>query len=210
MQRPPLSLSDTRTRPSDFLVRAVLAHARSIAFEDPDILGIASKAWPNDRGTLQLIKRSASVPADTTSSSVTGWAADLAAGTVPDLLNVIGPASAGAQLLQRGQKDEELKEKPRPWLVRGEAEISGYIRGRGFRTKAIRGEGIGSAARQDRQEKPRRSGARTSWKEVKMKRAQHQQQNRGCFEIEKDFGLQRKEEPRPRAGFSSFGGGILV
>jgi hypothetical protein len=128
MQRPPLSLSDTRTRPSDFLVRAVLAHARSIAFEDPDILGIASKAWPNDRGTLQLIKRSASVPADTTSSSVTGWAADLAAGTVPDLLNVIGPASAGAQLLQRGQKDEELKEKPRPWLVRGEAEISGYKR----------------------------------------------------------------------------------
>jgi hypothetical protein len=47
------------------------------------------------------------------------------------------------------------------------------IRGRGFRTKAIRGEAIGSAARQG---KPRRSGASTSWKGNQDEAYQHQQQ----------------------------------
>jgi hypothetical protein len=83
------------------------------------------------------------------------------------------------------------------------------IRGRGFRTKAIRGEAIGSAARQDRQEKPRRSGARTSWKEVKMKRANTNSKIAAVLRLKRISGC--KEEPRPRAGFSSFGeGGILV
>jgi hypothetical protein len=48
-----------------------------------------------------------------------------------------------------------------------------HIRGRGFRTKVIRDEAIGSAARHG---KPRRSGASTSWKENQDEAYQRQQQ----------------------------------
>lgn len=55
---------------------------------------IVAKMWPND-----LVLRAATSPAMT---GVPGWAAELAIRRVADTLEALGPASAGAQLLQQG------------------------------------------------------------------------------------------------------------
>src|SRR6516164_4209983 len=83
------------------LVRAVLAEARA-TFEN-DRAGaavrLARAAWPDDRLARDLVTKAASAPALTT---VTGWAAELAATRVESLLSAFGPASCGAALLRRG------------------------------------------------------------------------------------------------------------
>jgi hypothetical protein len=58
---------------------------------------IATELWPDDKA-LPLIVRTASAPAMTTT---TGWAAELVRRVIADGLAALGPASAGAQLLQR-------------------------------------------------------------------------------------------------------------
>ena len=55
---------------------------------------VAEERWPND-----LVLRAASAPAMTT---VTGWAKELIRLIVVEALASLGPASAGAQLLERG------------------------------------------------------------------------------------------------------------
>jgi hypothetical protein len=83
------------------IVRAVLASARA-TFEsnrDGAALRLARAAWPDDRLARAIVTRATSAPAMTT---VTGWAAELAATRVEDLLSVFGPASCGAALLRRG------------------------------------------------------------------------------------------------------------
>ena len=55
---------------------------------------IAARMWPSD-----LVLRAATAPAMTT---VTGWAAELVQTMVADGLRALGPASAGAQVLEQG------------------------------------------------------------------------------------------------------------
>jgi hypothetical protein len=56
------------------------------------------RLWPSDRLLAQLVTRAASAPAMT---SVTGWAAELAHKVVLDGFLGLGPAAAGALLLQQ-------------------------------------------------------------------------------------------------------------
>lgn len=60
---------------------------------------VAARLWPHDRVTQEIVQRAASAPAMT---SVAGWAAELAQRVVTDALEVLGPMSAGIQLLQQG------------------------------------------------------------------------------------------------------------
>jgi hypothetical protein len=67
-------------------------HRRSPADEARDM-------WPNDRMVMEWLTRATSVPALTTT---TGWAAELIRQMVSDAAKAMGPASAGAQLLEEG------------------------------------------------------------------------------------------------------------
>jgi Phage capsid family len=84
-----------RLRPSDHIIRAVIAVARSRYDESP--LRLARSLWPEDKVTPLLVTRAATVAADTTS---TGWANDLAAQAIADLLVTMG--GAASNLLARG------------------------------------------------------------------------------------------------------------
>src|SRR5262252_5041492 len=82
--------------PGNSFVRWVTAKAvASIRHTSP--AAVAEEFWPNDKVVGQLT-RAVSTPALTTTS---GWAAELAHTVVRDALAALGPASAGAQLLQR-------------------------------------------------------------------------------------------------------------
>lgn len=59
---------------------------------------MAERLWPSDKSIALLLTRAAAEPAMT---SVLGWAAELAQKRVSDALAALGPASAGAQLLQQ-------------------------------------------------------------------------------------------------------------
>jgi hypothetical protein len=78
-------------------IRFITAHAvagvtHRLAYE------VAAAMWPSDRDVIELT-RAASAPAMT---NVVGWAAELAHKVVVDALAALGPASAAAQLMQRG------------------------------------------------------------------------------------------------------------
>jgi hypothetical protein len=96
----PFLPSDRRpeTRPSDCLIRALLAAALA-QFDDnmPGAEKIAKRLWPDDRAT-ELVLRSAVVPADTATS---GWASQLAATSIADFVGTLGPASAAGELFRR-------------------------------------------------------------------------------------------------------------
>jgi len=103
MTRPPYAIplrpdfAAARDRPSASLVRACLAMARSV--HDRDRLGAAEtarRAWSDDRATLEIVQRAVSSAATSTTS---GWASQLAATAVADLISTLGPASAGSQLI---------------------------------------------------------------------------------------------------------------
>src|SRR3954462_15114886 len=85
-----------RGKPSDSIVRAVLASAR-FAYGGDDPASIASRLWPEDRN-VPIILRAATAPATMTT---TGWAPELAATSVVDLVTTLGPASAASELLRR-------------------------------------------------------------------------------------------------------------
>jgi hypothetical protein len=86
---PPLQLPPGNT----FLRRLVtLALSQIERISSPQ--DIAARMWPSD-----LLLRAASAPAMT---SVPGWAAELVQKLVADGLRALGPASAGAQLLEQG------------------------------------------------------------------------------------------------------------
>lgn len=85
---PPLQLP-----PGNSFVRYLVTLARA-QLERSLPHEIAAREWPSD-----LVLRAATAPAMT---SVAGWAAELVAKLVADGLRAMGPASAGAQLLQQG------------------------------------------------------------------------------------------------------------
>jgi hypothetical protein len=80
------------------LVRAVIASARATFEPDRDARRVAKQLWADDP-TTQLLVRASSAPADTTTA---GWAAPLANFRVQDVLQNLGPASVGSQLLRQG------------------------------------------------------------------------------------------------------------
>ena len=85
-------------RPSDHLVRAILCAAHAAV--DPQRRGaadVAGRLFKNDRATLEIVTRAATVPATTT-----GWASELAATAISDLIVALGPASAGGELIKLG------------------------------------------------------------------------------------------------------------
>jgi hypothetical protein len=86
-----------RARPSDHLVRAVLAYARASYTTDRNPVAVVRNVWPDDKVTLQLVSRAATTPATTSDPA---WAGALAQSAVADLLVSLGPASAGSQLLK--------------------------------------------------------------------------------------------------------------
>jgi hypothetical protein len=85
---PPLQLPPGNTFLRHIVTLALAQIERSSPHE------IASRMWPSD-----MVLRAATAPAMT---SVAGWAAELVRTLVADGLRALGPASAGAQLLQQG------------------------------------------------------------------------------------------------------------
>jgi len=90
--------SDLRptTRPSQPLVRAMLAHALAVdAYGSQD--DIARRLWPKDEQIIPVMK-AATAPADTTTS---GWASQLAAQSIADLVTTLGPVTCAGELMRR-------------------------------------------------------------------------------------------------------------
>jgi hypothetical protein len=88
-----------KLRPSDHVVRALLATARAEALgHEADPVRLARKTWPGDAVTPLILTRAATVPADT---ATTGWASDLAQFSFIDLVQNLGPLSAVSGLLER-------------------------------------------------------------------------------------------------------------
>jgi hypothetical protein len=85
---------DPPTPPGNAFVRLIVAHAQAQLTKRP-IEEIIERNWPADRTVI----RAAANPAMTT---VAGWAAELAQTIVSAQLEALGPASAGAQVLQEG------------------------------------------------------------------------------------------------------------
>ena len=83
-----------RDEPSNAFVRLITAQVLSQMFRVP-ISRVTESCWPLDN----IIERAVSAPAMT---SVAGWAAELVQRFVVDAVKALGPASAGAQLLQHG------------------------------------------------------------------------------------------------------------
>src|SRR5262249_38043889 len=82
------------------LVRAAIATARAELFEGDRNAGrVARQLWPDDKATLELVQRATSAMATTTDAT---WAGPLAAYRVEDVLQNLGPLSAGSQLLKQG------------------------------------------------------------------------------------------------------------
>jgi hypothetical protein len=88
--RSPVNLSDS-------YIRAILAtamHRDSAGSIEP----IVARKWPQDKRALALVRRSATIPADTTTSH---WASELAATGIVDLLSPLGAPTASAELFRR-------------------------------------------------------------------------------------------------------------
>jgi len=72
--------------------------ARLLAAKNRSAVDIAAREWPDDQVT-PIVLRAATAPATLTTS---GWASQLAVTAIPDFIGLMGPASAGSLLLQRG------------------------------------------------------------------------------------------------------------
>jgi hypothetical protein len=82
------------------LVRGVIAVARAALFQGDRNAGrVVKELWPDDKATLGLVERAASSEAITSDAA---WAGPLATYRVQELLQNLGPLSAGSQLLKRG------------------------------------------------------------------------------------------------------------
>jgi hypothetical protein len=88
--------SAVRGRPSDAIVRALLAHALA-KIDNTDPTQIAKRVWPDDEATGIIVK-AATAPADTTTS---GWASHLARTSIADLVQTLGPANCAGELFRR-------------------------------------------------------------------------------------------------------------
>ena len=98
LQGLPLVPEDVNGRPSDHLVRAMVAAA--LNYFDPAKAGsekVARRLWPDDSAT-HLVTRAATVPADTATS---GWASQLAGSAVADLVMTMGPTACAGELFRR-------------------------------------------------------------------------------------------------------------
>src|SRR5215207_733292 len=95
MTKPPPTPGTGRLRPSDHLIRAVLASARSLYHPGDDPADEAVRTWPEDKIT-PILTRAATASATMTT---TGWAAELATTAVADMIVTLGPASAASELL---------------------------------------------------------------------------------------------------------------
>jgi Phage capsid family len=94
----PLVPEDINGRPSDHVVRALLAAALNyFDTAKPGSEKVARRLWPDDPAT-PIVLRSATAPADTTTS---GWASQLAATAVSDLVMTLGPTAAAGELFRR-------------------------------------------------------------------------------------------------------------
>jgi hypothetical protein len=97
---PSLQRNGGRLRPADNLERAFVAKALHIA--DPRFSGgpegVARSLWADDEVTLAVLQRAAVSPASTT---VSGWASQLAATSVADFVESLKPQSAAAALIAR-------------------------------------------------------------------------------------------------------------
>jgi len=82
------------------LVRGVLAYARAALFAgDRNVGRVVKELWPNDKATLGLVERAATSEAV---ASDPAWAGPLATYRVQELLQNLGPLSAGSKLLRQG------------------------------------------------------------------------------------------------------------
>jgi hypothetical protein len=97
MNRPPIPLradySAVRRPTSAPFIRAACAYLTGCVRGWDE----SRARWPDDDG--QLVLRAATSPASTT---VAAWAGSLASTSLVNFIGELGPASAGAQLLQRG------------------------------------------------------------------------------------------------------------
>jgi Phage capsid family len=82
--------------PGNSFRRGIAAKAIAV-LQRKSVADVVAEHWPSDRILAQTVARAASAPAMTT---VTGWAAELVRQRVADALDALGPASAGARLLQ--------------------------------------------------------------------------------------------------------------
>jgi hypothetical protein len=85
-------------RGGNTFVRFITASAVASLTRTSSPYDVAASLWPSDRDVIELT-RAATVPAMTT---VVGWAAELVHKVVTDALEALGPASAAAQIMQRG------------------------------------------------------------------------------------------------------------
>jgi len=96
----PLVPEDLRRRsPIEPLSRATIAFARAQFTPEKNPERIARATWPDDRTTIAMVMRAASTQATTSDST---WAGPLAHVRVQEILQSLGPLSAGAELLRRG------------------------------------------------------------------------------------------------------------
>jgi hypothetical protein len=80
------------------LVRAIIAEARASAFEPGQATRVAKRLWPNDAATIEFVQRATAAVATTGDAT---WAGPLAGYRVQDVLQNLGPLSAGSELENR-------------------------------------------------------------------------------------------------------------
>jgi len=82
------------------LVRGVIAYAHAALFGGDRNAGrVVKQLWPDDKATLGLVERAATSEATTADAA---WAGPLATYRVQELLQNLGPLSAGSRLLRQG------------------------------------------------------------------------------------------------------------
>ena len=96
----PSDLGLEATRPATYLTRAATAHLRAFAKKSTPAR-IAEQMFARDNVTLEILRRSATTPATT---STTGWATELARVAIYDLVQSATSVSAAAELIERGLK----------------------------------------------------------------------------------------------------------
>lgn len=87
-----------KAKDGNSFVRFVTAHAKAFVYKAP-VAEIVREFWPQDHVTMHMVTRAATSPAQT---KQTGWAAELAQRVVADVVNALGPVSAGVRLMQCG------------------------------------------------------------------------------------------------------------
>jgi hypothetical protein len=92
------AISLPRMRPSDLFVRMACAHVHTAVRRDRTLFEALKHLFPDDRITAP-VARSASTPATLTGA---GWASELGAFGMPDLISTLSSISAGAELIGRG------------------------------------------------------------------------------------------------------------